>query len=149
MPRCSLQLGNGPTRTKRSGPTDSSDMFPGASPQSLPVFCLRAFKLTSQNDLKPTIRQRFGEKTPGRGVAFPGAELGAIPQQFAPPDTKGPPAHYTVPVDGTGTRITHCSLPHFLLREWNPCEQQIYKGRASFSPGLLITQGGLWNDDRH
>ena len=128
MPRCSLQLGNGPTRTKRSGPTDSSDMFPGASPQSLPVFCLRAFKLTSQNDLKPTIRQRFGEKTPGRGVAFPGAELGAIPQQFAPPDTKGPPAHYTVPVDWTRARVTHLlSLVSFLLRKWVPRDDGFIK----------------------
>ena len=119
-----------------------------APPGGFPVFCLRAFKLTSQNDLKPTIRQRFGEKTPGRGVAFPGAELGAIPQQFAPPDTKGPPAHYTVPVDGTGTRITHLfSLVSFLLRKWIPSEQRIQPARLG--PTLSIAPGSLWEGNRH
>jgi hypothetical protein len=32
-----------------------------APPGGFPVFCFRAFKLVSQNEFKPTIRQRFGE----------------------------------------------------------------------------------------
>jgi hypothetical protein len=85
-------------------------MFPGASPQSLPAFCPRASKLVSQNEFEPPIRQRIGEQTSRRGVTFPGTELGTVPEQFASPDTKGPPAHYALSVDRMA-RIAHCSSP--------------------------------------
>ena len=43
-----------------------------------PPFCFDAFKLIGQNEFKPTIRQRFGEETPRRGVTFLSAELASI-----------------------------------------------------------------------
>jgi hypothetical protein len=89
-------------------------MFPKALQQRLLAFFPGALKLVSQNEFEPPIRQRLGEQASRRGVAFPGTKLGTISLQFASPDTKGPPAHYTVPVDGTRARIAHCSLPHFL-----------------------------------
>ena len=71
---------------------------------------LCTFTLLCQNDFKPTIGERIRKCTPGRRVAPHAAELGTISHQFASPDTKGAFTHYTTSVNGTRTRITHCSL---------------------------------------
>ena len=70
---------------------------------------LCAFTLLCQNEFKSAISKRIRKCAPGCTVAPHGAELGTISQQFASPDTKGPSAHYTAPVDGSRGGISHCS----------------------------------------
>src|SRR5215472_12479254 len=98
-----------------------------------------------QNLFKSTIRERIRKCAPRRRVAPHAAELGSISQQFASPDTKGAFTHYTAPVDGTRTRITHCSsrgLLQLLFYRWIPRYDRSMQ-RASTQPTFLITPGGL------
>ena len=78
-----------------------------------------AFTLLCQNEFKPAIGKRIRKCTPRRRVAPHTAELGTISQQFASPDTKGAFTHYAAPIDGTRTRITHCSSRGLLQHSYS------------------------------
>src|ERR1700751_3760968 len=81
----------------------------------------------------------FRKCTPRGGVAPHRAELGAISQQFAFPETKEPSAHYTMPVDGTRTRIAHCSHPSPpSYSENRSLVTTDLQNRASFGPTFSI-----------
>jgi len=94
----------------------------------LDAFRLCAFTFISQDDSKPPISQRIGKCAPGGGVTSHSTELCTIPQKFASPDTKRPPAHYATPQDGTSARVAHFSLPRVLpTPKWVPSSRRIYK----------------------
>ena len=111
-----------------------SRRFSDSDPLAYP---LCPFTLLCQNEFKSAISKRIRKCTSRRGVAPHAAEFGTISQQFASPDTKGAFTHYTMTVDGTRTRITHCSsrgLLQLLLYRWIPRYDRSMQ-RASTQPG--------------
>ena len=80
----------------------------GLVPARLPAFRLCDSTLISQDNFKSAISERIGKCAPGCVVTAHSAKLAAVPlPQFPSPETKPPAAHYAVPVDPAGSRVTH------------------------------------------
>jgi hypothetical protein len=107
------------------------------------------FTFFGQNHFKPAIRERSGKGEPRGRIASDRAKLGSIWQQFASPDTEGPPAHDTVPVDATWTRIAHCSFPTPTMY---PSSRRIFKSELRawlISPGASKLTRPLNAEKKH